>query len=111
MPPSARRSTPCGGAPVVEDVDGAAARGEGGGRNERREDRVLVVLAHGDDPHVHAVLPHQPGQDGLQPFREPGLLGRGLFAEGAERPLWAWGSAREATKSVAERARRVFLMA
>ncbi len=58
-PPSASRSTPCSGPAVEEDVDGAPARGEGRGRHERREHRVLVVLAHRHHPHVDAVLAHQ----------------------------------------------------
>ena len=74
------------GTPVEEDVDGAPARGERGGRHDRAEHRILVVFPHRHHPHVDAVLPHQGGQHGLQPLRQPGLLGLRLLAEGAERP-------------------------
>ena len=87
-----------GGALVEEDVDRATPRGEGRRRHERRERRVLVVFAHRDDPHVDAVLPHQAGQDGLQPLLEPRLLHRRLFAQRAEwsRFRLGRGRAREA---------------
>ena len=48
-----------GGALVEEHVDRPPARGERLGRDDRREHRVLVVLAHRHDPHVDAVLAHE----------------------------------------------------
>ena len=72
------------GAAIEEHVDRAAARGERGGRDERAEDRVLVVLAHRDDPHVHAVLAHERRQRAVHALLEPALLHHRLFAQRAE---------------------------
>ena len=70
---------------VVEDVDGAAPRGEGRRRHERPEHRVLVVLPHRDDPHPDPVLAHQPRQHRIEPVAQPLLLDRRLLAQRAER--------------------------
>ena len=46
---------------VEEDVDGAAASGESGGRNEGPEYRIFVVLPHRNHPHIYTVGPHDFG--------------------------------------------------
>ena len=72
---------------VVEDVDGPPAGRESRRRDEGREDGILVVLPHCDDPHVHAVLPHEHGQVRLEPLRQPRLLRPRLLPKRPERAL------------------------
>src|SRR5262249_22535583 len=72
---------------VEEDVDGAAASGERLGRDDRREHRVLVVLAHRDHPHVDAVFAHQRREKRVEPLLQPLLLQSGLIAERSERAV------------------------
>jgi len=75
------------GAFVEEHVDRPPPGKEGLRRGNRREHRILVVLAHRDDPHVDGVLTHQPGKKAVEPLLQPLLLHGGLFAKRAERPL------------------------
>jgi hypothetical protein len=82
------------GSAVAEDVDRAAARGHRRRRDDREEDGVLVVLAHGDDPHLHVVLTHQPRQHALEADLQPFLPDLGLLAQCAERPLLRGGGQR-----------------
>ena len=83
------RRTACAsrGARIEEDVDRPPPRGERRRRHDRREHRILVVLAHRHDPHPDAVLLHQRGQHGVHPLLEPALLQIGLLAQRAERPI------------------------
>ena len=83
-PPSAIRSTPFAGAAIEEDVDRPPPRREGRRRHDRREHRILVVLAHRHDPHVDPVRAHERRQHEVHPLLQPSLLDLGLLAEGAE---------------------------
>ena len=94
---------------VEEDVNRPAARVERVRRGDGPEDRVLVVLAHGDDPHIDAVLAHERRQEGVEPLLQPGLLHRGLFAQRAEWPVRV--RQRAGGEAVALRRRRLLAVA
>src|SRR5207248_1293842 len=73
--PAAKRETLHSlGPAVVEDVNGPAARREHRWRNQRREYRIFVVLAAIDNPHIHAVLAHENGEDTVEAGFQPLLL-------------------------------------
>jgi hypothetical protein len=75
------------GAAVVEDEDGAPAGGEAGGGGEGVEQRVLVVLPHGDHPHLDVAFPHESRQHPLETLLQPLLLQHGLLAQRAKGTL------------------------
>lgn len=75
------------GPAVEEHVNGASARRERGGRDERPEYRIFVVLPHGEDPHIDAVCAHDGRQVQVEPLLEPPLLHRRLLAERSKRPV------------------------
>ena len=72
------------GTPIVEHVNRAATREERRRRDELPEGRVLVVVAHRDHPHRHAVLAHQPREHRVEVVAQPFLL-QGLPARAACR--------------------------
>ena len=65
----------------VEHEDGAPSRRHHRRRQQAHQDRVLVVLARGDDPQVEALAPHHLGQHGAQALGEPAVRDLRLAAQ------------------------------
>jgi hypothetical protein len=51
------------------------------------KDRVLVVLSHGNDPHVDVVVAHESRKHRFEALAKPGLLELRLLPQRPERAL------------------------
>ena len=69
-------------AAVVEHQHRPPPRRQPGVGEHGADDRVLVVLPRRDDPQVHALTPHDLGQDGLETDLQPAVHERGPLAQG-----------------------------
>ena len=69
---------------VVEHENRPPPRGEIGERCHRVEDRIFVVFASGDDPHVDPFARHQRPEKGVEALLEPGRDQRVLLAMGED---------------------------